>query len=192
MLTLTDALGRSRQVASDRRAVVCGDHVLDHATLAERCERVVGALRTLGLDRGDRVAVLAANCHRYVELYFGVPAAGLVLLPLNIRLAAAELTDIVRGARPRLLVTDRDPGPLADVVERVVTFAEWDDLVAAAVPAALGTGVTEDDLAVLYFTGGTTGRPKGVQLTHRNLVANSFHKTVACELRGSDVFLASG
>ncbi len=52
--------------------------------------------------------------------------------------------------------------------------------------------MTEDDLAVLYFTGGTTGRPKGVQLTHRNLVANSFHKTIACGLRDSDVFLASG
>ena len=52
-----------------------------------RCEQVVGALAGLGLERGDRVAVLAANCHRYVELYFGVPAAGLVLLPLNIRLA---------------------------------------------------------------------------------------------------------
>ena len=192
MLITPDAIARSRTTAAHRRAVVCGDHELDHATLANRCEQVVGALRGLGLDRGDRVAVLAANCHRYVELYFGVPAAGLVLLPLNIRLAAAELVDIASGARPRLLVTDRDPGPLADVVERVLTFAEWDALVAAAAPAALGTGVGEDDLAVLYFTGGTTGRPKGVQLTHRNLVANSFHKTVACELRGSDVFLASG
>ena len=71
---------------------------------AERCERVVGALASLGLHRGDRVAVLAANCHRYVELYLGVPAAGMVLVPLNIRLAADELADIVRAARPRLLV----------------------------------------------------------------------------------------
>ncbi len=192
MLTLTDALGRSRQTASDRRAVVCGDYVLDHATLAERCERVVGALAGLGLERGDRVAVLAANCHRYVELYFGVPGAGLVLLPLNIRLATAELRSIVADARPRLLITDRDPGALADDVEQVVTFDEWDATVEASRRAELGTGVAEDDLAVLYFTGGTTGRPKGVMLTHRNLVANSFHKTIACGLRSTDVFLASG
>ena len=73
VLIMSDALVRSRTTAAHRRAVVCGDHVLDHATLADRCEQVVGALRGLGLDRGDRVAVLAANCHRYVELYFGVP-----------------------------------------------------------------------------------------------------------------------
>jgi long-chain acyl-CoA synthetase len=192
MLTLTDALVRSRQTAVHRRAVVCGDHVVDHATLAERCERVVGALSTFGLSRGDRVAVLAANCHRYVELYFGVPGAGLVLVPLNIRLAAAELRGIVADARPRLLITDRDPGGLADDVERVLTLDEWDAAVDASSRGALGAGVTEDDLAVLYFTGGTTGRPKGVMLTHRNLVANSFHKTIACGLRPTDVFLASG
>ena len=191
---MSDALVRSRATAAHRRAVVCGDHTLDHATLADRCEQVASGLVSLGLERGDRVAVLAANCHRYLELYFGVPAAGLVLVPLNIRLAETELAGIVRGARPRVLVTDRDPGALADEVERVVTFAEWDRIVDASAPAefVLGEGVTEDDLAVLYFTGGTTGRPKGVQLTHRNLVANSFHKTIACGLRGSDVFLASG
>jgi long-chain acyl-CoA synthetase len=193
VLVLSDALVRSRATAAHRRALVCGDQVLDHASLAGRCEQVAGALVSLGLECGDRVAVLAANCHRYVELYFGAPSAGMVLMPLNIRLASTELEGIVRGARPRVLVTDRDPGTLAEDVERVLTFAEWDAIVDAA-PAgfALGSGVTEDDLAVLYFTGGTTGRPKGVQLTHRNLVANSFHKTIACGLRDSDVFLASG
>jgi long-chain acyl-CoA synthetase len=192
MLTVTDALVRSQQVAAHRQAVVCGDQVLDHAALAERAERVAGALAGLALARGDRVAVLAANCHRYVELYFGVPGAGMVLLPLNIRLAAAELQGIVGEARPRVLITDRDPGALADEVERVVTFDEWDELVARSPRDELGAGVAEDDLAVLYFTGGTTGRPKGVMLSHRNLVANSFHKTIACGLRSSDVFLASG
>jgi long-chain acyl-CoA synthetase len=68
VLTTSDALARSRTTAAHRRAVVCGDEVFDHATLANRCEQVVGALRGLGFDRGDRVAVLAANCHRYVEL----------------------------------------------------------------------------------------------------------------------------
>ena len=189
---MSDALVRSRSTAARRRAVVCGEQVLDHAALAGRSAKVAGALTGLGLERGDRVAVLAANCHRYVELYFGVPSAGMVLLPLNIRLAPTELAGIVGGARPRLLVTDRDPGALADEIERVVTWAEWDAIVDAAAPGTLGAGVTEDDLAVLYYTGGTTGRPKGVRLTHRNLVANSFHKTIACGLRDSDVFLASG
>jgi long-chain acyl-CoA synthetase len=192
VLTTSDALIRSRQTAAHRLAVICGGQTVDHATLAQRCERVVGALAALGLRPGDRVAVLAADCHRYVELYFGVPAADLVLVPLNIRLAPAELAGIVRAARPGLLVVDRDPGVLAAEVERVLTFEEWDAVVAHSADGELGAGVTEDDLAVIYFTSGTTGRPKGVMLTHRNLVANSFHKTIACRLQPTDVFLASG
>ncbi len=120
----------------------------------------------------------------------GVPAAGMVLLPLNTRLAAPELVAIVQAARPKVLVTDRDPGPLADVVARVVTFEEWDVLLDHASPSSRTPEVSEDDLALLYFTGGTTGRPKGVMLTHRNLVANSFHKTLACRFEPDDVYLA--
>ena len=120
----------------------------------------------------------------------GVPAAGMVLLPLNTRLAAPELISIVQAARPKVLVTDRDPGPLADVVARVVTFEEWDVLLDHASAPSRAPEVSEDDLALLYFTGGTTGRPKGVMLTHRNLVANSFHKTLACRFEPDDVYLA--
>ena len=153
---------------------------------------MVGALNGLGLGPTDRVAVLAANCHRYIEAYLGVPSAGSVLVPMNTRLAAVEHLAIISAARPQLLLTDRDPGSLADHVPRVMTVDEWDALVTESEPTALGgAGAGEDDLALLYFTSGTTGRPKGVKLTHRNLVANAFHKALACELRGSDVFLAA-
>ena len=119
----------------------------------------------------------------------GVPAAGMVLLPLNTRLATPELAAIAAAARPKVLITDRDPGALADAVPRVVTFEEWDVLLDHAEPIAPAR-VDEDDLALLYFTGGTTGRPKGVMLSHRNLVANSFHKTLACRFEPDDVYLA--
>ena len=185
---MSDALVRSRATAAHRRAVVCGDQVLDHATLAERCEQVVGGARRprarAGRSGGGARRQLPPL--RRAVLRRARPP-GMVLLPLNIRLAAGRAgRGIVRGARPAVLVTDRDPGAArrrgragADV-RRVGC-----DRRRRAAPAPLGAGVTEDDLAVLYFTGGTTGRPKGVMLTHRNLVANSFHKTIACGLRGS-------
>jgi acyl-CoA synthetase (AMP-forming)/AMP-acid ligase II len=189
MLTMSDAVVRARRTDAHKTAVVCGEVELDHAALAERCERVVAALSALGVGRGDRVAVLAANCHRYVELYLGAPSAGAILVPMNTRLAPAELARILDAARPVLLVTDRDPGELAAGVERVVSWEEWEAVLAAAEPGGFADDVTEDDLALLYFTSGTTGRPKGVALTHRNVVANSFHKTLACRLQPSDVFL---
>ncbi len=188
--TIATALERTRRTHAERTALVCEERHITYSQLASRCERVGPALASLGLAPGDRVAILAANCHRYVEAYLGVPAAGLVLLPLNTRLAAPELISIVQAARPKVLVTDRDPGPLADVVARVVTFEEWDVLLDHASPSPRTPEVSEDDLALLYFTGGTTGRPKGVMLTHRNLVANSFHKTLACRFEPDDVYLA--
>ena len=188
--TIATALERTRHTHAQRTALVCEDRHVTYSQLASRCDRVGPALASLGLAPGDRVAILAANCHRYVEAYMGVPAAGMVLLPLNTRLAAPELVSIVQAARPKVLVTDRDPGPLADVVARVVTFEEWDVLLDHASPPSRAPEVSEDDLALLYFTGGTTGRPKGVMLTHRNLVANSFHKTLACRFEPDDVYLA--
>ena len=77
----------------------------------------------------------------------GVPAAGMVLLPLNTRLATPELAAIAAAARPKVLITDRDPGALADAVPRVVTFEEWDVLLDHAEPIAPAR-VDEDDLAL--------------------------------------------
>ena len=79
----------------------------------ERCGRARGALRGLGLSRGDRVAILAGNGHRYLETYVGAPAAGFVIVPLNTRHAAPELEYAVRDSGARVLLTDRPAGVLA-------------------------------------------------------------------------------
>jgi long-chain acyl-CoA synthetase len=202
MLTIADPIRHAARTSARRTAVVCGDHVVDFATLHDRGRRLVAGLRSRGVDRGDRVAVLALNCHRYVEAYVAVPAGGMVVVPLNTRLATPELRAILADAGARVLLTDRDPATvaeLADLVEHVVTVPDgYDQLVAAADPAGLGEmgelgeGVDEDDLAALFYTGGTTGRSKGVMLTHRNLVANAFHKTLACRLTRDDALLAIG
>ena len=108
----------------------------------------------------------------------------MVLVPLNTRLAPAELAHIVQHSGARVLITDRDAGPLAALVEHVVTIADqYEQLLDdARRPSACRLGVAAGDLAALFYTGGTTGLPKGVMLTHGNLVANAFNKIVACSL----------
>ncbi|MDD9947731.1 MAG: AMP-binding protein [Myxococcales bacterium] len=191
MLTLQAPLEHAQAQHGQRTAVIDGERRFTYRELYERCRRLAGCLSSLGLNAGDRVALLAANCHAYLEVFCGAPAAGMVVVPLNFRLAEPELITIVRDCRPRILISDRDPGALATLVERVVMLPdEYETLLQAASPMRLPR-LDENDLAALFYTGGTTGLPKGVMLTHRNLVANAFHKTIACTLVQDDVYLAA-
>jgi acyl-CoA synthetase (AMP-forming)/AMP-acid ligase II len=196
MLTLADPLEHARRLYARRVAVVDGDVRLSYGELHERAQRLGVALRKLGLRAGDRVAFLSANSHRYLEAFFGVPMQGMILVPFNTRLAEAELVSIAAHAGVRVLFCDRDPGTLARGVERVIELgAEYERLLSGVSDGEraelAAPRLDENAVAALFYTGGTTGLPKGVMLTHRNLVANAFHKTVACTLTGDDVFLAA-
>jgi long-chain acyl-CoA synthetase len=191
MLTLADPLEHARRLHAGRTAVFDGDQRFDYATFVDRCARLARGLQSLGVERGDRVALLAANGHRYLEAFFGIPAWGRVIVPLNTRLAEPELEAILRDSAAKVLLTDRDPGPLARRVMRVVRMPdEYEDLLKTQ-PRPRAEGIADSALAALFYTGGTSGRPKGVMLTHRNFVANAFHKTIACSLGPDDVFLAA-
>jgi long-chain acyl-CoA synthetase len=190
MRTFIDALRRGVSVAPGRDAVVDGGTHLTFLELEDRARRLTAAIRGLGLEPGDRIALLLANGHRYIECYVALPAAGFVIVPLNSRLSEAELRYILVDAGARVLVTDRVTG-VDDVVERVVRVPdEYDDLVAATPGAAAVTAdVAEDSLAGLFYTGGTTGPAKGVMLTHRSLIANMWNTLVHTGLSPDDRFL---
>jgi long-chain acyl-CoA synthetase len=191
VLTLADPIEHARRVHVHRLAVIDGDSRFTFAELHDRCHRLACGLRALGLAPGDRVALLSVNSHRYLEAFFGVPAHGLILVPLNTRLALPELQSIVRNCQPRVLLTDRDPGPLAELFERVISIPNEYEALLESAPRLAPPAVPEESVATLFYTGGTTGQPKGVMLTHRNLIANAFHKTVACSLSEDEVFLAA-
>ncbi len=176
MQTFADPLIRATQVAADRTALISEGRRFSHAELRSRCRRLASVLRNKGAEPGDRIAILAANSNHYIESYVAIPAAGFVIVPLNTRHAEPELRYAIEDAGARILLTDRDPGALRDLCQTVVMIPEeYDGLVEAADEAELGVGVTDDSLAGLFYTGGTTGVSKGVMLTHRNLIANTFH-----------------
>ena len=190
MHTFADPLLRATQVAGNRTALISEGRRITHQELQSRCRRLAAVLKSQGAQPGDRIAILAANTYHYIESYIAIPAAGFVIVPLNTRHAEPELRYAIEDAGAKILLSDRDPGALREIVDVVLMIPdEYDELLDAAAEAELGEGITEDSLAGLFYTGGTTGASKGVMLTHRNLIANTFHfMTMAPPTRDS-VFL---
>ena len=176
MHTFADPLKRAVQMAANRPAAIHDGAVFTYEEFHRRCGQLVAVLRELGIRPGERVAILANTCNQYLETYVGVPAAGMVVVPLNTRHAEPELRYALEDSGSSVLLTDRDPGVFADVVDHVISIpGDYEAHLENAEPAALGAGVVETDLAGLFYTGGTTGLSKGVMLSHRNLIANTFN-----------------
>jgi len=169
-------------------AIVCGDQRFTYGQFADRAARLAGALRAEGVRSGDRVAFLSTNCHRLLEAYYGVLEADCVLLPLNIRLAPAELTYVLNDSEARFLFVEQALLPLAEAfhrdvpgLERIYQLdgapqADWlspqsyEDLIASASSHHRDLmDVDENALAELFYTSGTSDSPRGVMLTHRNI-----------------------
>ncbi len=188
MYTMRDPLRRAEQLFADREAVVCGDVRRTYGELAPRVRRVAGLLDPI-TEPGDRVALLAFNSDAYLELFLGIPCAGRAIVPHNTRWAEPELAYATTDAGARVLICDRDPGGLADTVERVIRIdtGEYAELLAAA--PEIDGAVSPDTLAGLFYTGGTTGASKGVMLTHANLMANAVHTQLAQPLLDDDRYL---
>jgi long-chain acyl-CoA synthetase len=189
MHTFADPLARAVQIAADQVALIDKDQTFTFSQLQERCAHLVGGLRELGLDKGDRVAIVADNCHEYIETYVGVPAGGLVVVPLNTRHAEPELRYALEDSATKVLISDRDVSGLSDTVERVIMIGDEYEALLKSEPVPLGDGVVENDLAGLFYTGGTTGKSKGVMLSHRNLIANTFHWLTSVPQTSADVTL---
>src|SRR5688572_6060185 len=169
-------------------AIVCGDQRFTYGQFAERAARLAGALRAEGARSGDRVAFLSTNCHRLLEAYYGVLEADCVLLPLNVRLAPAELAYVLNDAGARFLFVEQALLPLAEAcgperpgIARMYLLdgapqADWlsphiyDELIADAAPHRRDVmEVDENAVAELFYTSGTSDVPRGVMLTHRNI-----------------------
>ena len=192
--TLWDTLRRAESLCGEQLAFVDGERRATYRELADRCRAMAGALQSAGVGAGDRVAVLMNNGHRYLECYFALPGMGAVMVPLNNRLALPELRYILEDAGVHTLIADETYAEtaraLAESVKQVLIGADqYEAALAAAVPAALPAVVEEDDLAGLFYTGGTTGVSKGVMLTHRNLLANAMHITIALEYSEREIYL---
>jgi long-chain acyl-CoA synthetase len=168
---MTASIENAMRTAPARHAVVCGNLRHTYGEFYSRCRRLAGGLRDLGLVPGDRVAVVSRNCHRYLELYMAVPAAGLVLVPLNRRLEDGEIRQALADSGTSLLFTEREG--FEGTVKSVYSLPSGYERLLAEAEEAGFRDVDPGALAALGYTGGTTGGAKGVMLTHANLAANA-------------------
>jgi fatty-acyl-CoA synthase len=188
-------LERTALVFPDRTAAVDGDLRLTWFELRERARRLAVALQANGIERGDRVAYLAPNVHELLEAHFGVPAAGGVLVAMNTRLAAEEITYILEHSGSKILVVDASLRHLVEdaPVEHLLVCGEGGDYEAFLATAGEGEPEdrleSEDDLISINYTSGTTGRPKGVMYTHRGATLHALAEIVHTHLDQRSIYL---
>src|SRR5438067_11696431 len=113
-MLVSDFLKRAVHLYPEREAVVCGDVRETYAQFQDRVNRLASALADMGVQKGDRVALLSPNCHRFLECFYGVTAIGAVLVPLNYRLVPADFTYIVNHAEAMAFIVDAALVPVAE------------------------------------------------------------------------------
>jgi fatty-acyl-CoA synthase len=199
-------LSRAVKLYARKTAVVDGELRLTYGELQERVNRATHAVCDLGVSPQGRVAILDYNTHRYMEMYFGMAQSGRALLPLNTRLSVDEYIYILNDAEAEAIVfhadyksiIDRARGASKTVKHYIVCDGpadeEWiagtyEDFLAAASDEPVRFEPTdENDMLNLYYTSGTTGRPKGVILTHRNIYANALTTIISFKLEDATVW----
>jgi long-chain acyl-CoA synthetase len=206
---LHEMLDRAVRLWGDAPAVADGELRLTYRELDDRVRRLAAALQGLGLGHGEHVAVLSLNGHRYMETYLAGALAGLVVAPINTRLSPRETAFILNDGEVRALLVGAGCLPTLQAmrselsgVRHVIALdggpaegpagpaLDYEALLAGADPARLRPrDWREDDLAHLCYTGGTTGRPKGVMLSQRNVVSNLMHAIQFSEFNERDVWL---
>lgn len=202
---LTQGLRRAVQICPRGQSTVFGGRRRTWAETAERVARVAGGLKEVGVGTGDRVAILALNSDRYFELMYAIPWAGAVMVPVNTRLATPEIRYVLEDCGTRVLFVDGDMKVHAQAVASQMPAVEalfyldddaspagmrsYEELAAANPIADAGAG--GDTLAGLFYTGGTTGKSKGVMLSHNNLVWNAMNVIAALHYEQDMTFLHS-
>jgi len=186
-LTPLDFARRTRRLHGGREAVVDGGLRLSYEQFFDRCDRWSAALQRLGVQPGDRVATIAPNTHAQLSSFYSVPQLGAVLVPINYRLTGPDFSYIINHSGASVLCVDPDyldvMDKLRDQLPGVRHFVAFEGArdgwvgyqaaIAAAGPDFTRPEIGERDLLTINYTSGTTARPKGVMITHRNAALNT-------------------
>ena len=202
-LSPLEFMRRARKLYGNREAVVDGERRWTYDRFFDRCDRWSSALQQLGVRQGDRVAYIAPNTHAQLESFYAVPQLGAVLVPINFRLAAEEFKYLIQHSGAKVVCASSDYLVAVDGVRPDLTgvehfvaldgtrqdWLEYDALVDGADGAFDRPAIGEHDLLTINYTSGTTSRPKGVMITHRNAWVNCVGMLAHWPMTPADTYL---
>jgi acyl-CoA synthetase (AMP-forming)/AMP-acid ligase II len=188
----------------DKPAVIQGERILSWKAVNERANRIGSLLRDAGLEIGDRVAVLSTNVLEWPEISFGISKAGLVLVPVNVRLAVPEIVFLIEDCGARALIFDTSlAGVAGAVLDKGLELATALEIGGSSIAAEYESQLmlarasdptpstaSPDDLRALVYTSGTTGLPKAVMNTHRTMLYGAIDHVQTVGMRSDDRGLA--
>ena len=211
-LSVLEFRDRAAMFYGDKIGVIDGDQQFTYRAFAVRTHRLASALVELGVEPGDRVSFITFNTHHLLEAYYGVIEAGAVLNPINIRLAPHEIEYILGHAGSKVVFFHRDFAPLVEAIaprlasrpafvqldgehgkedgsSGPIADHEYEALLASGSSDPLHPDIDENAVAELFYTSGTTGLPKGVAMTHRELYLHSLAAQIGLAFSEDDVVL---
>src|SRR5437773_129867 len=216
-LTPLEFARRARKLYPERVAVIDGDSRWTYAQFLDRCDRWSAVLQKLGIKPGDRIAYLSPNTHAQLESFYAIPQIGAVLVPLNYRLTADDFVYLINHSGSRMVCADRDYLGMIDSIRDQLPKVEyfvalsssvelparehfrspqpnsvWLDYEAMVDASSAGferPKIQETDLLTINYTSGTTSRPKGVMITHRNAWMNSIGTLLHAPMTCADRYL---
>jgi fatty-acyl-CoA synthase len=202
-LTPLEFMRRARRLHAHRVGVVDGARRWTYEAFFDRCDRWSSALQALGVGQGDRVAYIAPNTHAQLESFYAVPQIGAVLVPINYRLTADDFRYLIDHSGATVVCADGDYLDAVDAIRRHLPgirhfvaldraregWLDYETLVLEATGQLRRPAIDERDLLTINYTSGTTSRPKGVMITHRNAWMNTIGTLTHVHMSPADRYL---
>jgi fatty-acyl-CoA synthase len=207
-MILTEPLMKAVKLFPRKQAIVCGGKRWTYQEFYDRVSRLSHALKDLGIGKDDKVAILHPNCHYFLEAYYGIAQIGAVSVPMNYRLSSKEIGFILRDSESKVLIADpmfekqidpikREMGGVKKILwtgegrgREEAIDANYESVLNQMNPRDLRqVDITGEDVAQIYYTSGTTGRPKGVMLSHKNVTTHALGTIAELHLVDRDVWI---
>ncbi len=205
---LIETLRKTQKFFPQKEAIVCGGKRWTYKAFYDRIIRLSVCLQGQGLRKNDKIAILLPNCHYFLEAYYAAAQIGAVSVPINYRLSSGDIAFILKDSESKVLIVDpifrRQIDPIRSEMERLdrllwtgeenTPSGPLDLNLEEALRRASGNSipeasVLEEDTAQIYYTSGTTGRPKGVMLSHKNVMSHALGTIAELQLTDSDVWI---